>query len=279
LRFFYSMTTALVFFFALSAEAEAKLCPFSAEGFAPLADGKSYAFRLQANDLYLGSVKLALWSATKSYSVTLDHVSIDRVRTVAHPLGAALRDDIVFSVGGPVQIVELPAPDAILAIRAVGSDADLVARSFQCVGALVEPFPQRLAERPSQYRSTMRATQDAMLREAGKSEVTRIVANLGVPLVAVDCEHPFVSARLTAAHLNYPDDVLRQRGMGVVAVDVALSAAGAFTRVSLLRSSGWPSLDRETQDEAAAATYQPEVFRCEATPSELLFLANFSYGR
>jgi protein TonB len=90
------------------------------------------------------------------------------------------------------------------------------------------------------------------------------------------CETPHVQAALEKmAEIEYPESQREAGITGVVDVEVALSADGAITGVSIYRSSGHLPLDQAALRVAQESTYAPEELDCKDVPGTYLLHVTF----
>jgi protein TonB len=82
--------------------------------------------------------------------------------------------------------------------------------------------------------------------------------------------------RLPPEQPRYPAQARRRNQQGVVLLEVRLDARGAQREIRLLRSSGFPSLDRAALEAVAEWRFHPEVINGRGVPSRVQIPVEFA---
>ena len=82
--------------------------------------------------------------------------------------------------------------------------------------------------------------------------------------------------RLPPEQPRYPVQARRRNQQGVVLLEVRLDAHGAQREIRLLRSSGFPSLDRAALEAVAEWRFHPEVINGQGVPSRVQIPVEFA---
>lgn len=82
--------------------------------------------------------------------------------------------------------------------------------------------------------------------------------------------------RMPPQQPRYPAQARRRNQQGVVLLEVRLDALGAQREIRLLRSSGFPSLDRAALEAVAEWRFHPEVINGQGVPSRVQIPVEFA---
>ena len=98
------------------------------------------------------------------------------------------------------------------------------------------------------------------------------------PAAAAGCTQARIDAHVTRmAPLEFPDPMYAWEpgAAGTTLVEVQLSDTGAVQGLSVLRSSGYRSLDAQALKAASLNEYAPDVIDCHGVAGDFIFKANF----
>jgi len=88
------------------------------------------------------------------------------------------------------------------------------------------------------------------------------------------CSVPYRQSRLVKPAIpDYPASARGQSSTGIALVLVDLDGTGHIRELGILRSSGNTALDASALSGAKLSTYAPEVFRCRPTPGTFVYEA------
>ena len=127
---------------------------------------------------------------------------------------------------------------------------------------------QAQAEKPAPQKSHSPA-----VAEASTSSKPAIVA-AAAPAVEVLSHQP--AFRLPPEQPRYPAQARRRNQQGVVLLEVRLDARGGQREIRLLRSSGFPSLDRAALEAVAEWRFHPEIINGQGVPSRVQIPVEFA---
>lgn len=145
--------------------------------------------------------------------------------------------------------------------------------------AAVKPAPKATAPQATALAEKI-AAQTAQPPAAPAVSATATATASTSATAAADTEVEVLSRqpafRLPPEQPRYPAQARRRNQQGVVLLEVRLDARGAQREIRLLRSSGFPSLDRAALEAVAEWRFHPEVINGRGVPSRVQIPVEFA---
>lgn len=173
-----------------------------------------------------------------------------------------------------------PARPAIAVAKAKPPAPPVQAAAVKPAPKATAPQATALAEKTAAQTAQPPAAPAVSATAAATATATATASATATATAAAETEVEVLSRqpafRLPPEQPRYPAQARRRNQQGVVLLEVRLDARGAQREIRLLRSSGFPSLDRAALEAVAEWRFHPEVINGRGVPSRVQIPVEFA---